>query len=164
MQEDGGDVIYRGFEDGIVRLKLQGSCTSCPSSIITLKSGIQNMLQFYIPEVEGVEQVGNIVAVWVIDEMGTKSITCLDSIGGSILRIQNIMQLYIDGYKHGGTHIIYQPLYSSFTPLPTPFFSFKIGLVWPKMTLTLTFVYTCGCMCLLVYVGVCTAVHVQVRG
>uniref|UniRef100_A0A8D0L5M6 NFU1 iron-sulfur cluster scaffold homolog, mitochondrial n=1 Tax=Sphenodon punctatus TaxID=8508 RepID=A0A8D0L5M6_SPHPU len=57
VQEDGGDVIYKGFEDGIVRLKLQGSCTSCPSSIITLKSGIQNMLQFYIPEVEGVEQV-----------------------------------------------------------------------------------------------------------
>lgn len=57
VQEDGGDVIYRGFEDGIVRLKLQGSCTSCPSSIVTLKSGIQNMLQFYIPEVEGVEQV-----------------------------------------------------------------------------------------------------------
>lgn len=57
VQEDGGDVIYKGFEDGIVQLRLQGSCTSCPSSIITLKSGIQNMLQFYIPEVEGVEQV-----------------------------------------------------------------------------------------------------------
>ncbi|NXE40239.1 NFU1 protein, partial [Ptilorrhoa leucosticta] len=57
VQEDGGDVIYKGFEDGIVQLKLQGSCTSCPSSIITLKNGIQNMLQFYIPEVEGVEQV-----------------------------------------------------------------------------------------------------------
>ncbi|XP_018599530.1 NFU1 iron-sulfur cluster scaffold homolog, mitochondrial isoform X2 [Scleropages formosus] len=57
VQEDGGDVIYRGFEDGIVKLKLQGSCTSCPSSIVTLKSGIQNMLQFYVPEVEGVEQV-----------------------------------------------------------------------------------------------------------
>ncbi|CAH2274750.1 NFU1 iron-sulfur cluster scaffold homolog, mitochondrial isoform X1 [Pelobates cultripes] len=57
VQEDGGDVLYRGFQDGIVQLKLQGSCTSCPSSIITLKSGIQNMLQFYIPEVEGVEQV-----------------------------------------------------------------------------------------------------------
>ncbi|XP_030057726.1 NFU1 iron-sulfur cluster scaffold homolog, mitochondrial isoform X1 [Microcaecilia unicolor] len=57
VQEDGGDVIYKGFEDGIVQLKLQGSCTNCPSSIITLKSGIQNMLQFYIPEVEGVEQV-----------------------------------------------------------------------------------------------------------
>ncbi|KAG9488896.1 hypothetical protein GDO78_005088, partial [Eleutherodactylus coqui] len=57
VQEDGGDVLYRGFQDGIVQLKLQGSCTSCPSSIITLKSGIQNMLQFYIPEVEGVEQI-----------------------------------------------------------------------------------------------------------
>ncbi|XP_029459889.1 NFU1 iron-sulfur cluster scaffold homolog, mitochondrial isoform X1 [Rhinatrema bivittatum] len=57
VQEDGGDVIYKGFEDGIVQLKLQGSCTNCPSSIITLKNGIQNMLQFYIPEVEGVEQV-----------------------------------------------------------------------------------------------------------
>ncbi|XDV48495.1 hypothetical protein PO909_017900 [Leuciscus waleckii] len=57
VQEDGGDVLYHGFEDGIVKLKLQGSCTSCPSSIITLKSGIQNMLQFYVPEVEGVEQV-----------------------------------------------------------------------------------------------------------
>ncbi|XP_051509662.1 NFU1 iron-sulfur cluster scaffold homolog, mitochondrial-like isoform X2 [Myxocyprinus asiaticus] len=57
VQEDGGDVLYYGFEDGIVKLKLQGSCTSCPSSIITLKSGIQNMLQFYVPEVEGVEQV-----------------------------------------------------------------------------------------------------------
>ncbi|GCB71583.1 hypothetical protein scyTo_0001624 [Scyliorhinus torazame] len=57
VQEDGGDVIYKGFEDGIVKLMLQGSCTSCPSSIITLKSGIQNMLQFYVPEVEGVVQV-----------------------------------------------------------------------------------------------------------
>ncbi|XP_034025844.1 NFU1 iron-sulfur cluster scaffold homolog, mitochondrial [Thalassophryne amazonica] len=57
VQEDGGDVVYRGFEDGVVKLKLQGSCTSCPSSIITLKNGIQNMLQFYVPEVESVEQV-----------------------------------------------------------------------------------------------------------
>ncbi|KAM9859019.1 NFU1 iron-sulfur cluster scaffold homolog, mitochondrial [Aulostomus maculatus] len=57
VQEDGGDVLYRGFEDGVVKLKLQGSCTSCPSSIITLKNGIQNMLQFYVPEVESVEQV-----------------------------------------------------------------------------------------------------------
>ncbi|CAL8342728.1 unnamed protein product [Lota lota] len=57
VQEDGGDVLYRGFEDGVVKVKLQGSCSSCPSSIITLKSGIQNMLQFYVPEVESVEQV-----------------------------------------------------------------------------------------------------------
>nr|XP_020445927.1 NFU1 iron-sulfur cluster scaffold homolog, mitochondrial-like [Monopterus albus] len=57
VQEDGGDVLYRGFEDGVVKVKLQGSCTSCPSSIVTLKSGIQNMLQFYVPEVESVVQV-----------------------------------------------------------------------------------------------------------
>ncbi|KAJ1058292.1 hypothetical protein K5549_020188, partial [Capra hircus] len=57
VQEDGGDVVYKRFEDGIVQLKCQGSCTSYPSSIITLKNGIQNMLQFYIPEVEGVEKV-----------------------------------------------------------------------------------------------------------
>ncbi|VEL20452.1 unnamed protein product [Protopolystoma xenopodis] len=38
-------------------MKLQGSCSSCPSSVVTLKNGVQNMLQFYIPEVQGVEQV-----------------------------------------------------------------------------------------------------------
>ena len=52
-------IVTQGFEDGIVRLKMQGSCSSCPSSIVTLKNGVQNMLQFYIPEVQGVEQVGN---------------------------------------------------------------------------------------------------------
>lgn len=57
VQEDGGDIIYMGFKDGIVQLKLQGSCTSCPSSVVTLKSGVENMLQFYVPEVKGVEQV-----------------------------------------------------------------------------------------------------------
>ncbi|KAK3089460.1 hypothetical protein FSP39_003793 [Pinctada imbricata] len=57
VQEDGGDIVYMGFEDGIVKLKMQGSCTGCPSSAITLKSGVQNMLQFYIPDVQGVEQV-----------------------------------------------------------------------------------------------------------
>ena len=51
VQEDGGDIVYMGFDDGIVRLKMQGSCTSCPSSVVTLKNGVQNMLQFYIPEV-----------------------------------------------------------------------------------------------------------------
>lgn len=49
--------VGQGFEDGIVKLKMQGSCTSCPSSVVTLKNGVQNMLQFYIPEVMGVEQV-----------------------------------------------------------------------------------------------------------
>ncbi|KAG8228199.1 hypothetical protein J437_LFUL004324 [Ladona fulva] len=57
VQEDGGDIFFVGFEDGVVKLKMQGSCTSCPSSTVTLKNGVQNMLQFYIPEVISVEQV-----------------------------------------------------------------------------------------------------------
>lgn len=57
VQEDGGDIIFKSFKDGIVYLKMQGSCTSCPSSMVTLKNGVQNMLQFYIPEVVAVEQI-----------------------------------------------------------------------------------------------------------
>ncbi|GBP10201.1 NFU1 iron-sulfur cluster scaffold homolog, mitochondrial [Eumeta japonica] len=57
VQKDGGDIIFMGYDEGIVKLKLQGSCSSCPSSIVTLKNGVENMLQFYIPEVKGVEQV-----------------------------------------------------------------------------------------------------------
>jgi len=57
VQEDGGDILFIGYQDGIVKLKLQGSCSTCSSSIITLKNGVQNMLQFYIPEVISVEQV-----------------------------------------------------------------------------------------------------------
>lgn len=57
VHEDGGDIIFKGFENGVVKLKMQGSCSSCPSSIVTLKNGIENMLQFYIPEVTSVEQV-----------------------------------------------------------------------------------------------------------
>ena len=50
-------ILFQGFDEGVVKLKMQGSCTSCPSSIVTLKNGVQNMLQFYIPEVQSVEQV-----------------------------------------------------------------------------------------------------------
>ncbi|CAG9763349.1 unnamed protein product [Ceutorhynchus assimilis] len=57
VQEDGGDIIFMGYDDGVVKLKMQGSCSSCPSSVVTLKNGVQNMLQFYIPEVVAVEQV-----------------------------------------------------------------------------------------------------------
>ncbi|XP_076244858.1 NFU1 iron-sulfur cluster scaffold homolog, mitochondrial [Calliopsis andreniformis] len=57
VQEDGGDIVFMGFEEGIVKLKMQGSCTSCPSSVVTLRNGVQNMMQFYIPEVLGVIQV-----------------------------------------------------------------------------------------------------------
>ena len=54
---DGGDIIFHSFENGVVYLMLKGSCSGCPSSTITLKSGIENMLKHYIPEVEAVEQV-----------------------------------------------------------------------------------------------------------
>lgn len=57
IQEDGGDIEYCGFIDGIVRLRLKGSCRGCSSSSITLKNGIENMLMHYIPEVQGVEQI-----------------------------------------------------------------------------------------------------------
>lgn len=54
---DGGDIIYRGFENGIVKLELRGSCSGCPSASITLKNGIESMLKHFIPEVESVEAV-----------------------------------------------------------------------------------------------------------
>jgi Fe-S cluster biogenesis protein NfuA len=57
VQEDGGDIAFRKFENGIVYLKMQGACGSCPSSTSTLKGGIENMLMHYVPEVEGVEEV-----------------------------------------------------------------------------------------------------------
>ncbi|KDP30075.1 hypothetical protein JCGZ_18623 [Jatropha curcas] len=58
VQDDGGDIEYRGFdpETGIVKLRMQGACSGCPSSSVTLKSGIENMLMHYVSEVKGVEQ------------------------------------------------------------------------------------------------------------
>ena len=53
---DGGDIIFRGYRDGVVSLKMQGSCAGCPSSTATLKHGIENMLKHYIPEVVSVTQ------------------------------------------------------------------------------------------------------------
>lgn len=55
---DGGDIIYRGFENGIVYLQLRGACSGCPSSSITLKNGIESMLQHFVPEVKSVEAIG----------------------------------------------------------------------------------------------------------
>lgn len=52
---DGGDITYQKFEDGIVYLELKGSCSGCPSSTITLKNGIESMLQHFVPEVIAVE-------------------------------------------------------------------------------------------------------------
>ena len=54
---DGGDIVFRGYQDGIVKLHMQGSCSGCPSSSATLKHGIENMLRHYVPEVVAVEQV-----------------------------------------------------------------------------------------------------------
>mmetsp|Transcript_8161 Transcript_8161/g.24624 ORF Transcript_8161/g.24624 Transcript_8161/m.24624 type:complete len:243 (+) Transcript_8161:73-801(+) len=59
VQEDGGDIVYRGFDDesGVVTLQMQGSCAGCPSSSVTLKAGIENMLRHYIPEVKEVRDI-----------------------------------------------------------------------------------------------------------
>ncbi|KIH95225.1 hypothetical protein SPBR_03977 [Sporothrix brasiliensis 5110] len=57
IQEDGGDIEFRGFENGTVKLKLRGACRTCDSSTVTLKNGIESMLMHYIEEVEAVEQV-----------------------------------------------------------------------------------------------------------
>ncbi|RIB15776.1 scaffold protein Nfu/NifU, partial [Gigaspora rosea] len=57
IQDDGGDIEYRGFDNGIVKLKLKGACRSCDSSVVTLRNGIENMLMHYIPEVTCVEQI-----------------------------------------------------------------------------------------------------------
>ena len=54
---DGGDIVFRGYREGVVRLHMQGSCSGCPSSSATLKHGIENMLKHYVPEVVAVEQV-----------------------------------------------------------------------------------------------------------
>ncbi|KAL4891678.1 scaffold protein Nfu/NifU N terminal-domain-containing protein [Aspergillus ambiguus] len=57
IQEDGGDIEFRGFENGVVMLKLRGACRTCDSSTVTLRNGIESMLMHYIEEVQGVEQV-----------------------------------------------------------------------------------------------------------
>jgi Fe-S cluster biogenesis protein NfuA len=57
VAQDGGDIIFHDYEDGIVYLHMQGSCSGCPSSTATLKAGIENMLRYYIPEVVEVRAV-----------------------------------------------------------------------------------------------------------
>jgi len=66
VQEDGGDVVFKQFKDGVVYLQMQGSCVGCPSSAVTLKNGIENMLTHYVPEVQKVEE-------WVDVEMNEAS-------------------------------------------------------------------------------------------
>jgi Fe-S cluster biogenesis protein NfuA len=57
VAQDGGDIIFQDYEDGVVYLHMQGSCSGCPSSTATLKAGIENMLRHYIPEVVEVRAV-----------------------------------------------------------------------------------------------------------
>ncbi len=57
VASDGGDIVFRGFKEGVVKLHMQGACSGCPSSRATLKHGIENMLRHYVPEVTSVEQV-----------------------------------------------------------------------------------------------------------
>ena len=58
VAQDGGDIIFERFEDGVVYLHMQGACAGCPSSTATLKHGIENMLRYYVPEVEEVRPAG----------------------------------------------------------------------------------------------------------
>ena len=55
VAKDGGDITFKSFKDGVVTVELKGSCSGCPSSIMTLKQGVQNLLCHYIPEVKSVE-------------------------------------------------------------------------------------------------------------
>ncbi len=57
VASDGGDIVYRGFQKGVVFLHMQGSCAGCPSSTATLKGGIENLLRHYVPEVVEVRAV-----------------------------------------------------------------------------------------------------------
>ena len=57
VAKDGGDIKFKEFKDGVVKVQLQGSCSGCPSSTMTLKRGVQNMLCHYLPEVKEVEAI-----------------------------------------------------------------------------------------------------------
>ncbi len=57
VAQDGGDIVFDSFEDGVVYLHMRGACAGCPSSTMTLKSGIENMLRHYVPEVTEVRAV-----------------------------------------------------------------------------------------------------------
>ena len=54
VAQDGGDIVFENFKDGIVYVSMKGSCGGCPSSTMTLKNGVENLLKHYIPEVQGV--------------------------------------------------------------------------------------------------------------
>ena len=57
VARDGGDIKFKEFKDGVVKVQLQGSCSGCPSATMTLKRGVQNLLCHYIPEIKHVEAI-----------------------------------------------------------------------------------------------------------
>lgn len=57
VSRDGGDITLNGYKDGVVTVKLKGSCSGCPSSTITLKKGVENLLTHYIPEIKEVKSI-----------------------------------------------------------------------------------------------------------
>jgi Fe-S cluster biogenesis protein NfuA len=57
VAQDGGDIVFHGFERGVVYLHMRGACAGCPSSTITLKNGIENLLRYYVPEVSEVRPI-----------------------------------------------------------------------------------------------------------
>ncbi len=61
VAQDGGDIVFEKFEDGVLFLQMQGACSGCPSSAVTLKGGIENMMKHYVPEVKEVRAVGEMV-------------------------------------------------------------------------------------------------------
>ena len=57
VAQDGGDIVYRGYKDGKLYLGMQGACAGCPSSMVTLKRGVEGLIKHYVPEVETIEAV-----------------------------------------------------------------------------------------------------------
>ena len=57
VAQDGGDIVYRGYRDGKLYLGMQGACAGCPSSMVTLKRGVESLIKHYVPEVETIEAI-----------------------------------------------------------------------------------------------------------
>ena len=57
MAGDGGDIVFKGYRDGVVYLKMKGACSGCPSSTATSGSGIENLFKHFLPDVQAVEQI-----------------------------------------------------------------------------------------------------------
>ena len=57
VAQDGGDIVYRGYREGVLYLGMQGACSGCPSSTVTLKRGVESLIKHYVPEVETIEAI-----------------------------------------------------------------------------------------------------------